>query len=117
MNSDRKILVGMIAGAHGVKGDVRLKSFTEEPADIAKYQPLTDQSGGREFAVKLKAATNNYFIASVAGVKGRDEAEALRGTRLYAARAALPKLRKREYYEADLIGLAAVDAQGRDAGK
>jgi 16S rRNA processing protein RimM len=116
MKAGRKICVGMIAGAHGVKGDVRLRSFTAEPADILKYKPLTDESGERIFTIRLKTPTNDYFIASVAGAKTREDAEGLRGVRLFADRAALPKLKKREFYEADLVGLAAADREGHQTG-
>jgi 16S rRNA processing protein RimM len=117
MASDRKICVGMIAGAHGVKGLVRLRSFTSEPADVMEYGPLTSEDGEREFALQLKSATNDYFIASLAGVADREAAEALRGTKLFVSRAALPKLKKREFYEADLVGLVAADKDGKEIGK
>jgi 16S rRNA processing protein RimM len=116
MKQDRKILVGMISGAHGVKGDVRLKSFTEEPEAILRYKPLTDESGEREFAFRLKSATNTHFIVALGGVKTREAAEALRGTKLFVDRAALPKLKKREFYEADLVGLKALDKKGKECG-
>ena len=106
----------MIAGAHGVKGDVRLRSFTENPEAIAAYKPLTDESGARDFKVTLKGSVNNYFIASLPGVADREAAEALRGARLYVPRAALPKTRKRQYYQADLIGLSVRDESGAGRG-
>lgn len=111
MGGDRKICVGMIAGAHGVKGLVRLRSFTETPEAIASYGPLTDESGERKFAVTLKSTAKDHFVALINGVAGRETAEALRGTRLYAARARLPKMKTREYYAGDLIGLAARDGR------
>lgn len=116
MSSERKILIGVISGAHGVKGLVHLKSFTEEPEAIFSYKPLTDEDGEREFALKIKSTTNTHFIVEVKGVKTRDEAEALRGTKLFVTRASLPKLKKREFYEADLVGLKARDAKGKDCG-
>lgn len=117
MESGRKILVGIISGAHGVKGLVRLKSFTEEPAALLRYKPLTDETGESKFAIRVKSATNSHFIAEVNGVKDRDEAEALRGTKLFVMRAALPKLKKREFYESDLVGLEAQDGKGKNCGK
>ena len=117
MSQDRKICVGMIAGAHGVNGHVRLRSFTAEPDAIRGYKPLTDENGEREFAIKIKKATNTYFIALVGGVTTRDQAEALRGTKLFVSRSVLPKLKKRQFYESDLLGLAVKDAQGKDGGK
>ena len=117
MSSDRKILVGVISGAHGVKGLVRLKSFTAEPEAIGSYKPLSDENGKREFAIKIISATNSHFIVEIKGVKDRDEAEALRGTKLFVERTALPKLKKREFYESDLVGLTAQDAKGKNRGK
>ncbi len=111
------ICVGTFAGAHGVKGLVRLRSFTEEPEAILAYGPLSDEGGKRVFAVRLKSSANDHFIAEVEGVTGREEAEALRGVKLFVLRAALPKLKKREYYEADLVGLAAEDKKGKACGK
>ena len=117
MTNDRKILVGIISGAHGVKGDVRLKSFTEEPEAILRYKPLMDENGEHEFAPKFKSATNTHLIVGLKGVKTREQAEALRGTKLFVTRAALPKLKKREFYESDLVGLKALDAKGKACGK
>jgi len=116
MTNDRKILVGVISGAHGVQGDVRLRSFTDVPEAIKKYKPLTDEAGNREFKFKFKSATNNYFIAALEGIKDRDAAEALRNTKLYILRSALPKTAKREFYESDLVGLAAVDGKDKNCG-
>lgn len=116
MPDDRKICVGLIAGAHGVQGFVRLRSFTEDPESIFEY-PLTDEKGERKFALSLKGVAKDHYMAALKGVTDREEAEALRGTRLYVTRALLPKLKKREYYEADLIGLIAKDGQKKDCGK
>jgi 16S rRNA processing protein RimM len=117
VSADRQILVGTISGAHGVNGLVRLKSFTEDPEAILRYKPLTDEGGEREFTVKLKMITNTHLIVEWEGVKTRDAAEALRGMRLFTNRAALPKLKKREFYEADLVGLKALDKEGKTIGK
>jgi 16S rRNA processing protein RimM len=106
----------MFAGAHGVRGLVRLRSFTEEPDSIAGYKPLSDETGTRSFKIKLKSSTNDHFIVEVDGVKDRDAAEALRGTKLYVPRAALPKLKKREFYEADLAGLTVKDGKHKEFG-
>src|SRR5580693_4554380 len=103
MNHNRKICIGMIAGAHGIRGLVRLRSFTEDPEAIAGYKPLTDESGEREFKVELQSAAKDFYIASVEGVADRNTAEALRGTKLFIERSALPKPKKGKYYEADLI--------------
>jgi len=106
----------MIAGPHGVRGLVRLRSFTENPESIVDYEPLTDEMGKKSFEVTFKSAAKDFFIASVKGVNSREEAEALQGTKLYVSRASMPKTGKREYYEADLIGLVAKDKAGKDYG-
>ena len=106
----------MFASPHGVRGLVRLRSFTEDPAAIADYKPLTDESGRRVFVITLKNAMNDHFIASVDGVDNREAAEALSGVKLYIDRAALPQTRTNEYYQSDLVGLAARGADGTDYG-
>jgi 16S rRNA processing protein RimM len=116
MDKDAKICVGMIAGAHGVRGLVRVRSFTEDPEALFDYAPLTDEEG-RVYDLTLKSVAKDHFIAVLEGMADRDAAEALRGTRLYAPRTALPKAGSREYYEADLAGLAVTDKQGKDYGK
>ena len=100
-----RLWVGEIRAAHGVKGLVKLKSFTDNPRAIADYRPLTDAGGRREFSLTLKGAAGDHFIAAIEGVQDRDAADALRGTRLYAARALLPSLPEGQFYHADLIGL------------
>jgi 16S rRNA processing protein RimM len=115
MKDDRKICVGVISGAHGVRGLVRLRSFTAEPEAIFSYKPLADEDG-KIFKPKLKSAAKDFFIASLDGVEDRDAAEALRNMKLYVTRNALPKPKKREYYERDLLGLMACDASGKDYG-
>ncbi len=112
-----RICVGVVTGAHGVKGAVRIKSFTAEPRDIARYGPVGDASGGRRFALRLVGAGKGVVIARIAGIEDRDRAEALRGLLLYLPRAALPPPEDEEYYHADLIGLAVVLADGTPVGE
>ena len=102
------ILMGAIAGVHGVRGEVKVKSFTADPLAIAAYGPLFDEQG-RSFALKLsqKAAKDTVVIARIDGVSDRNAAEALKGKRLYAPREALPAIEDAtEFYASDLIGLA-----------
>lgn len=113
------ILMGAIAGVHGIKGEVKVKSFTEDPMSIAAYGPLYDEQG-RAFALKLtsKAAKDAIVIARIDGIADRNAAEALKGRRLYAAREALPAIEAAdEFYASDLIGLRVQDAGGKDYGK
>ena len=116
MNRDR-VCVGAIAGAFGVKGEVRLKSFCAEPEAIATYGPLTAEDGTRRFTLRLTQAVKGGFAARIDGVPDREAADALRGTRLYADRTALPDLPDDEYYHADLIGLEVRDTGGALLGR
>lgn len=112
-----KICVGVIMGAHGVRGEVRLRSFTDDSNAIFSYKPVTDEEEKRVFAPKRKGAMKDHFIASLKGVTNREEAEALRGTKLYVDRSVLPSAGKGEYYEADLVGLAVKTSDGKTLGK
>ncbi|RMC37718.1 ribosome maturation factor RimM [Paracoccus alkanivorans] len=112
-----KTCVGAIAGAFGVKGEVRLKSFCTEPRDIASYGPLTTEGGDRSFTVKLTRPVTGGFGARLSGVSTREQAEALRGTTLWAPREALPSLPDDEYYHTDLIGLEVFDTGGQPLGR
>lgn len=112
-----KICVGAIAGAFGVHGEVRLKSFTTEAEDIASYGPLTTEDNGRTFAVTLTRAVTGGIGARLSGVSTREEAESLRGVTLWAPRDALPVLPDDEFYHADLIGLEVLDTGGVVLGR
>jgi len=112
-----RICVGAIAGAHGVKGLVKIKSFTEEPDGVAAYGPLSDEAGEREFTLALAGRAKGLIIARIDGVEDRNTAEALRGTRLYVERAVLPPTAEEAYYHADLIGLEAVGMDGAPVGE
>src|ERR1700681_1490039 len=103
----KRVCVGAVAGAHGVQGAVRIKSFTADPKDVARYGPLENETGERPFSVRLAGSAKGGVIARLAGVTDRNHAEALRGLRLYLPRAALPPTADEEYYHADLIGLEA----------
>ena len=107
--------VGAIAGAFGVHGEVRLKSFCADPAAIASYAPLVAEDG-RSFGVGQLRPISGAFAARLTGVATREQAEALKGTRLYAPRDRLPPLGDDEYYHADLIGLAVHDTGGARLG-
>ncbi|MCB6179897.1 ribosome maturation factor RimM [Rhodobacter sp. Har01] len=115
MTTDR-ICVGAIAGAFGVQGEVRLKSFCAEPSDIAAYGPLTTADGGRRFTLQLTRPVAGGLGARLSGVSTKEEADALKGTELYAERSRLPTLPDDEFYHADLIGLEARDPGGAVIG-
>jgi len=111
-----RVLVGEIGAAQGLKGEVRLRSYTQEPADIAAYGPLQDEAGTRKIEIEHVRVTPKALIARIKGVTTREDAEALACTKLYLQRAALPAREEGEWYVADLIGLAAVDAEGAALG-
>jgi 16S rRNA processing protein RimM len=112
------ILVGRFGAPHGVKGEIRLKSFTSDPAAIKTYAPLLDASGARRFAITaLRLVKGDLFVARVAGIDDRAAAAGLTNVALYLPRDALPEAAGEEFYLADLIGLAAVDAAGGFIGR
>lgn len=115
-SKNRKVLLGIIAGAHGIRGEVTLRTFTGAPADIAAYGPLTGKDGKGAFKVRVVRVTPKGVIARIQGVEDRNAAEALKGVELYVDRARLPKTDEAEFYHADLIGLEARDAEGARIG-
>lgn len=117
MSSLRRVCVGAIAGAYGVRGEVRLKSFCAVPEAIADYGPLVSEDGAREFTLTLGAAVAQGFAARLSGVGTREQADALRGVRLFADRARLPHLEDDEFYHSDLMGLSVQDTGGAALGK
>jgi 16S rRNA processing protein RimM len=96
---------------------VRVKSFTAVPEDIASYGPVEDEAGASRYELRVCNMAKGVLIARVAGVENRNEAERLRGLRLYLPRAALPRTEADEYYHADLIGLEAVLGDGTIVGR
>ncbi len=114
--SDRHVVLGVITGAHGIRGEVKLKSFTEDPQAIAGYGPLDTPSGAVLEITALKPVKNG-FIARIKGIGDRNQAEALKGTELRIDRDRLPAPGAEEFYHADLIGLLAETAQGDSYGK
>ncbi len=113
----RRICIGVVTGPQGVQGAVRIKSFTEVPEDVAGYGPLEDETGRRQFNLHLCGVAKGVLIARLPGIEDRDQAEALRGLRLYLPRSALPEPEVEEYYHADLIGLDAVLGDGTRVGR
>lgn len=111
-----RICVGAIAGPQGVRGGMRVKAFTAEPDDVAAYGPVTDETGNRCFELRIIGHSRGLPVVKIIGVEDRDAAEALKGTRLYVERSALPDTEENEYYHADLIGLKAEDTEGQPLG-
>src|SRR5579871_316401 len=114
--SDR-LLVGVVVGAQGLGGLMRVKSFTHNPADLAAYGPVEDESGQKKLALKVTSQSKGVVIVRASGVADRNQAEAMKGTKLFVPRAALPAPEEDEFYSSDLVGLAAERADGTKLGR
>ncbi|MFP6733510.1 MAG: hypothetical protein VB959_06695 [Rhodospirillales bacterium] len=90
MDAPKRICLGVITGAHGIRGAVRIKSYTQVPRDIENFGPLGDADGAKMFELRVESDTPKGLIARIAGVEDRNGAEALKGTELYVVRGALP---------------------------
>lgn len=105
MDSGRRICLGAIVGVHGIKGEVKVKSFTESERNLERYGVLEDQHG-RSWEVKVSGHSKELLRVKIKGIDDRNAAKELIGCRLYADRSALPELKSEdEFYQADLIGL------------
>ena len=113
--SDDLICVGAIGGSYGVRGELRIKSFCAVAEDIETYSPLTSENGAVYHLALIRPVTNG-FVARIAEVATKEQADALKGTKLYARRDQLPSLTDDEYYHADLIGAAVYDTGGKLRG-
>jgi len=111
------ICVARIGAAHGVRGAVKLWTFTEDPLAVKAYGPLTTRDGARQFEVTHVREAKDHLVATFKGVASREDAERLNGIELYIAREKLPETDDDEYYHADLIGLAAVNAANEPLGR
>ena len=114
--SDDLLCVGTIAGAFGVRGEVRLKSFTSDPYAIADLAPLVSADKQQEFDVVITGQTKNGLTARVSGIVSKEEADANKGTKLFVSRSRLPALPDDEFYYSDLEGLEVVDTGGTALG-
>ncbi len=110
------ICVARIGAAHGVRGAVKLWTFTEDPLAVTRYGPLSTKDGARQFEVTHAREARGFLVATLKGVSTRDDAERLNGLELYIAREKLPETEAGEYYHADLIGLAAITVAGEPLG-
>ncbi len=111
------VCVGAIVGAFGVRGEVRLKSFCAVPGDIDTYSPLLSEDGARSYSITLGGSLKNGFIARLDGIATKEQADTLRGIRLFTKRDQLPSLPDDEYYYTDLIGLEVLDTGGTVLGR
>lgn len=115
--SDDMICVGAISGSYGVHGELRVKSFCAQPDDIETYSPLCNGDGTRRFTLALIRPMKNGFVARIAEVATKEQADALKGTQLFARRDQLPTLPDDEYYYSDLTGLTVFDTGGALLGQ
>ena len=116
--SERLVCVGVIVGAHGVRGLVRVRAYTEVPEAVAAYGPLVTENGERMLQLTVSGrGPKGLVLATVTGIDDRNGAEKLKGERLYVPRGRLPAPDDAdEYYQVDLIGLAARSSDGRPLG-
>ena len=115
--SHQLVEVGIFGAPHGVRGELRLKSFTAYPATIADYAPLTSEDGKRSFKIKsLRPIKDDMLVVSIEGIADRDAAETLTNLRLFVPRDQLPPPDEEEYYHADLIGLKVENSNGLAIG-
>lgn len=113
---EERVCIGAIAGVRGLKGEVRIKSFTANPDDIAAYGPVSTEDGERTYRINVTARVKGLIIARLDGIEDRDAAEALKGTRLYVPKSVLPEPDDGDFYHADLIGLKAETEDGETLG-
>src|SRR3979490_2592516 len=112
-----QICVARIGAAHGVRGAVKLWTFTEDPFAVKAYGPLLTKDGTRSFEIATAREAKGHLVATLKGVRTREDPERLNGVELYVAREKLPATDENEYYHADLIGLAAVNADNEPLGR
>ncbi len=115
-NPDRLIVVGALAGAHGVRGDVRVKSFTDDPHALFDLGPLLSEAGDILLEAQKLKPGSDHFIVTPKTARQKEEWDGLKGTRLYVRRSALPPPEDDEFYVEDLIGLKACDEHGEQVG-
>jgi 16S rRNA processing protein RimM len=111
-----RICVAQIGAAHGIRGEVRLRSFTGDPMAVTSYGPLESEDGKQRFEIEALRPAKDVFVARLRGVADRDAAEKLTNLRLYVSRDKLPPADDGEFYHADLVGLAAVTPDGAALG-
>ncbi|HEY8573658.1 ribosome maturation factor RimM [Phenylobacterium sp.] len=115
--ADRLILVGRVAGAFGVRGEVRITSYTAEPAALLDYKTLQREDGSPGLTLTSGRPAKGGLVVRATEVETREQAEALRGLKLFIPREALPEPEEDEFYVTDLIGLDVVTTEGEALGK
>ncbi len=116
--NDRRICLGAFAGAHGVKGAVQIKSFTETPEAVGAYGPVETEDGARVFTLTVvRPLKSGLVLATAPEIASREDAQALKGMRIYVDRHSLPDPEPEAFYHEDLIGLDAIDEAGKPMGR
>ena len=110
------VAIGVITGAHGIKGQVKLRSFTTNPHDLTAYGALLNADGTRRYELKIAFDVKGGIVANIKGVNDRNAAELMRGTELFIESSRLPAAQEEEFYYNDLIGLAVRDGNGHPLG-
>lgn len=108
MNNDKRILVGKIVAFQGVRGDVRVQTYTATPSDFHDLKIISDKFSTQDFKFVRALPNSNVIIAHIKGFEDRTSAEVLRGTELFVNRDTLPETTENEYYQTDLIGFDVV---------
>lgn len=111
------VAIGVITGAHGIRGQVKLRSFTDDPHAITEYGALMNATGTKRYDLRIDGENKGVLIASLKGVKDRNAAESLKGTELYVNKDNIPPAEEDEFYYDDLIGLEVRDMAGAKLGK
>jgi len=114
-NLDNLIVVGVITNVHGIKGMVKVKSFTDNADQLFEYNPLFDKDGNI-IEIKKQGITKELYLASIKGVKDCNTAELLKGTELFINQNQLLELKQGEYYNSKLIGLDVMDNNNNKIG-
>ena len=117
LRSEARILLGEVVGAVGIRGQVRIKSYCEPLEALGSYGHLTTDQGMKILLDHVRPTSKGHLIARIIGISSRQQAESLRGARLYADRSNLPVPGENEYYVADLQGLQAFDKYGNPIGR
>ena len=113
---DKKICIAKIVSSHGIKGEVKIKTFLDDPNGITKFKNIFNKNGDKEFQIKgVRGRKNEFLIAKIKGCDDRNEADRLRGTEFYISRDELPETKKGQFYYNDLIGLLVVE-DGKEIG-
>lgn len=118
MTKEKRFCLGKIVGVHGIKGEVKVASFTEPDTNIDKYGIVEDQTGTKHFEIKVTGHSKELLRIKIKGIDDRTSAEALKGTEFYVSREVMPKLSEDSFYLEDLVGMKVILAENKaEVGK